>query len=292
MISTQDRIIAVELINEAVESGARLKPACEELNITDRTYQRWTKEGEVKGDQRPIVDRPSPKNKLTQEEREEIIKTVNTPEYADLPPSQIVPKLADKGIYLASESTIYRILNQEKMNAHRNRSKEPVKKEATTHIATAPNQVWTWDITWLNAFVKGQVNIGLGVMDSLTLTRGVSSLGYNKRSKPLAVDVTFSVVDFSNLVTAPVNPGIFGGVNAALDDSSPLNRYIQLLASRDFYTTKYTAPKLRLNYMKTKQAIDMITNPSAIGSAMGDMLGGSPIGGLLKGFSLPYTQLN
>ena len=143
-----------------------------------------------------------------------------------------------------------------------------------------------------NAFVKGQVNIGLGVMDSLTLTRGVSSLGYNKRSKPLEVDVTFSVVDFSNLVTAPVNPGIFGGVNAALDDSSPLNRYIQLLASRDFYTTKYTAPKLRLNYMKTKQAIDMITNPSAIGSAMGDMLGGSPIGGLLKGFSLPYTQLN
>ena len=42
------------------------------------------------------------------------------------------------------------------MNTHRNRSKEPVKREVPTHIATAPNQVWTWDITWLNAFVKGQ----------------------------------------------------------------------------------------------------------------------------------------
>ena len=156
MISTQDRKIAVELINEAREAGARLKPACKVLNITDRTYQRWTKEGQVKEDQRPIIDRPTPKNKLTQEEREEIIETVNTPEYADLPPSQIVPKLADEGIYIASESTIYRILKEEKMNTHRNRSKEPVKREATTHIATAPNQVWTWDITWLNASIKGQ----------------------------------------------------------------------------------------------------------------------------------------
>ena len=109
LISTQDRIIAVELIDEAVASGARLKPACEELNITDRTYQRWTVDGGVKEDQRPIVDRPTPKNKLTQEEREEIIKITNTPEFADLPPSQIVPKLADRGIYLASESTIYKI---------------------------------------------------------------------------------------------------------------------------------------------------------------------------------------
>ena len=156
LISTQDRIIAVELIDEAVASGARLKPACEELNITDRTYQRWTVDGGVKEDQRPIVDRPTPKNKLTQEEREEIIKITNTPEFADLPPSQIVPKLADRGIYLASESTIYKILKEEKMNTHRNRSKEPVKREVPTHIATAPNQVWTWDITWLNAFVKGQ----------------------------------------------------------------------------------------------------------------------------------------
>lgn len=58
MISTQNRITAVELIDEAIASGARLKPACEELNITDRTYQRWTEDGDVKEDQRPIVDRP------------------------------------------------------------------------------------------------------------------------------------------------------------------------------------------------------------------------------------------
>lgn len=156
MISDSDRVTAIELINEARDNGCRLKPACDELNISVRTYERWIKEGEVKRDQRPLVERPTPKNKLTKEERDEIIKTVNSPEYADLAPSQIVPKLADEGRYIASESTIYKILKEEKMNTHRSRSSVPVKREPPTHIATAPNQVWTWDITWLNAVIKGQ----------------------------------------------------------------------------------------------------------------------------------------
>ena len=156
MISDSDRVIAVELINEARASGSKLKPACDELNISVRTYERWTKGGEVKNDQRPLAQRPDPKNKLTKEEREEIIKTVNSPEYADLVPSQIVPKLADEGKYIASESTIYRVLKEEKMNTYRGRTSSPIKREAPTHIAVAPNQVWTWDITWLNALIKGK----------------------------------------------------------------------------------------------------------------------------------------
>lgn len=156
MISDSDRVTAVKLIDEAKASGCRLRPACDELNISVRTYERWTKEGEIKKDQRPLAQRPTPKNKLTKEERNEIIETVNSLEYADLAPSQIVPKLADEGKYIASESTIYRILKEEKMNTHRARSSVPVKREPPTHIATASNQVWTWDITWLNAFIKGQ----------------------------------------------------------------------------------------------------------------------------------------
>lgn len=48
MISDSDRVTAVKLINEARESGARLKPACDELNISVRTYQRWTQGGGIK----------------------------------------------------------------------------------------------------------------------------------------------------------------------------------------------------------------------------------------------------
>ena len=73
-----------------------------------------------------------------------------------MPPCQIVPALADEGIYLASESTFYRILHEEKMQNHRGRSQEPGKHaKPTSYCATAPNQVWTWDITYLNGPVKG-----------------------------------------------------------------------------------------------------------------------------------------
>ncbi len=73
-----------------------------------------------------------------------------------MPPSQIVPSLADKGIYIASESTMYRILRQENMQHHRGKSKRPSRtKKPDTHIATGPNQVWTWDITYLITDVKG-----------------------------------------------------------------------------------------------------------------------------------------
>lgn len=156
MISASDRKKAVELIDEARVNGARLIPSCEVLEISSRTYQRWNQAIELKVDQRPIVKRPTPKNKLTEEERQTIITTVNTPDYADLPPSQIVPKLADKGKYIASESTMYRVLREEKMNIHRGRSKTPTNKTPPTHLATAPNQVWTWDITWLDGPVKGK----------------------------------------------------------------------------------------------------------------------------------------
>lgn len=156
MISDSDRVLAVKLINEARADGARLAPACAVLNISERTYQRWIKEGSVKKDKRPHAKRPTPKNKITKEERDEIINTVNSSRFEDLSPTQIVPKLAEEGIYIASESTFYRVLREEKMTKHRSRTRQPVKREIPTHVATAPNQVWTWDITWLNAIIKGQ----------------------------------------------------------------------------------------------------------------------------------------
>ena len=128
LISAPDRTKAVALIDEARAAGARLKPACDILGISERTYQRWTEDGQIQEDQRPITIRPTPKNKLTKEEREDVVKTVNAPEFADLTPHQIVPKLADEGKYIASESTIYRILKEEEMSTHRNRTHTPVKR--------------------------------------------------------------------------------------------------------------------------------------------------------------------
>jgi len=155
MISNPDRIKVIELINEARQAGARLEPACQVINISTRTYERWVKEGTETKDKRPFAKRKPPVNKLTTEEKDKIINVCNQPNFADLTPAQIVPKLADKGEYIASEATFYRVLREVKQNTKRVAVNNSNKKTITTHIATAPNQVWSWDITWLPGLIKG-----------------------------------------------------------------------------------------------------------------------------------------
>ena len=106
------------LVQEAIQSGARQKSACEVLGLTSRTYQRWIKTGIV-SDGRITTKRPAPANKLSDVEREQVLRVCNTQVYAHLPPYQIVPRLADQGIYLASESSFYRILKAANQLTHR-----------------------------------------------------------------------------------------------------------------------------------------------------------------------------
>lgn len=155
MISTPDRERAVRLIKKTVAAGARTFIACEEIGISMRTYQRWTREGAVKVDGRPDAVHPEPRHKLTQQERAEVLAATNSPAHKSLPPSQIVPALADMGRYIASESTFYRILREENQQQHRGRSKAPQPKPLSTHCTMKPNQVWCWDITWLPGPAKG-----------------------------------------------------------------------------------------------------------------------------------------
>jgi putative transposase len=146
------------LIREAQQAGCRLQYACAELELSVRTFFRWVREGDeaVATDGRTTSERPTPDHKLSQAEREQILAVANSEEFASLPPSQIVPALADRGVYLASESSFYRVLKQASQQHHRGRAKKPSTREATSHCATGPNQVWSWDITWLPAAVKGQ----------------------------------------------------------------------------------------------------------------------------------------
>ncbi len=85
-----------------------------------------------------------------------MLKIVNMPEFASLPPSQIVPILADRGEYICSESTFYRILRQERMQHHRGRSKPPQKRPCPRLTASSPNQVYSWGITFLPTEIKGK----------------------------------------------------------------------------------------------------------------------------------------
>jgi transposase InsO family protein len=156
MISTPDRQTAIALIDKAITAGARRAKACTEVRISDRTLRRWTKDGQIHADQRPLVSRPEPANKLSAEERAAVLDICNSEAFASLPPSQIVPKLADQGRYLASESSFYRILRADGQQHYRGRAKMPVRrKPPTSYKASAPREVWTWDITWMPGPVAG-----------------------------------------------------------------------------------------------------------------------------------------
>jgi transposase InsO family protein len=85
-----------------------------------------------------------------------MIEVATSSEYRDLPPSQIVPKLADLGIYIASESSFYRVLKRASLTQHRSNSKPRTNVRPQALIATSPNVAWSWDITYLKSPVRGQ----------------------------------------------------------------------------------------------------------------------------------------
>lgn len=140
------------LIAEAVVGGARRNRACRTIGLSVRTVERWC--GAHPADARD-GPRLAPANQMTTEERATILATINSAPYRDLSPKQIVPRLADHGLYLASESTIYRILRAEEQLAHRGRAAAPVRRHKPIHTATGPNQLWSWDITYLRTPVRG-----------------------------------------------------------------------------------------------------------------------------------------
>ena len=158
MIDLEDRQALAQDIHAAHSEGARLHLACETAGIELRTLQRWkARDGLVAGDGRPQAVRPTPAHALSHAERAQVLSVANEPRFADVPPARIVPMLADEDIYLASESTFHRVLREHGQVAHRGRAKAPRKvRPPTTHIASAPGQVWCWDMTYLPATVQGR----------------------------------------------------------------------------------------------------------------------------------------
>jgi hypothetical protein len=92
MTSAPDRQDIVALITEAVDAGARESVACHELSLHPRTYQRWQgSDGEVMQDLRPLAERPSPVNRLSEDERDQKI-----PLYYRVSPNRLRTALARK----------------------------------------------------------------------------------------------------------------------------------------------------------------------------------------------------
>lgn len=151
ILETRNRLL--ELLKEATDSGARKIEACLVLNLNIRNLERWVKN--KIGDKRSLIEK-IPANKLSAVEESEIIRISCSPEYIDKTPNVIVPLLAQKGLYIASESAIYRVLRRAKLLAHRSESRPKRRRSKPRELkATGPDQVYSWDITWLKTNVRG-----------------------------------------------------------------------------------------------------------------------------------------
>ena len=127
-------------------------------------------------------------------------------------------------------------------------------------------------------FVRGYQNIPMGMITSLEISKGTSNLPFNQTWKPMAVDVSFTVTDFSQVLALPVGHDMFSMANVIYDNNNPLNRYIQALCGRDFYSTTFLVPKLKMRVSRIVDNISMMMKPEALGMRVGDVL--RPIGRL------------
>ena len=163
MTSLSERGQIMTLLNQAIAAGARQDRACAVISLSARTMQRWQSdvlrggsESASRGDQRPRRVQ-APPNKLSALERQRLLAIANSVEFGHLPPSQIVPRLADRGQYVASESTFNRILKTEHQLRHRGAERPGQSRSKPRALSTsAPNELFSWDITYLPTSVNGR----------------------------------------------------------------------------------------------------------------------------------------
>jgi putative transposase len=156
--------VILPLVAEAESSGAGLRAACAVVGVSLRTVERWRARPE--GDDRRCGPHREAANALSATERARALAVMKAPIYAGLSPKQLVPRLADEGRYLASESTLYRLQHRYGLrDPRRVLRRTHVTRASAVHRAIGPNQVWSWDITWLQTVVRGKYLYLYLVMD-------------------------------------------------------------------------------------------------------------------------------
>jgi transposase InsO family protein len=156
--------VILAAVAEAQGSGARLNAACQVLGVSARTIERWRTKPGV--DDRRCGPHRRPHNALSMAEEGQLVSVLTSARYAGLSPKQLVPQLADEGLYLASESTMYRVQRRQGLRARKAATTQTHRTRArTVHQANGPNQVWSWDITWLPTGVRGVYGYLYLIMD-------------------------------------------------------------------------------------------------------------------------------
>lgn len=141
------------LLVEQRDPEVPVDAACQALNVSRASLYR-SRRPRPRPSQGKRVRAPSPR-RLNDAERQGILDTLHLPEFADQPPSEVYATLLGRGTYLASIRTMYRVLAEAGELKERRNQRPPQPHAMPSLTATAPNQVWTWDITKLATLQKG-----------------------------------------------------------------------------------------------------------------------------------------
>lgn len=203
MTTLTQRSQVISLVSDAVASGARQDRACGAISLSERTLQRWQRD-QCRGDQRPMRVQ-APKNRLSASEHQALLAVANSDEFAHLAPSQIVPRLADRGEYIASESSFYRVLRAASQLQHRGPERPRQQRIAKPRAlcATAPNQLFSWDITYLPTLVIG-VYFYLYLFMDVFSRKIVGWQIYETESSELASEVMRDICERENIAPQQV----------------------------------------------------------------------------------------
>lgn len=138
--------------------------ACHALNVSRASLYR--SRGPAAPAQLPVlrVRAPNPR-RLDDAERQHILDTLHLPEFADQPPAEVYATLLSRGEYLASIRTMYRVLAEVGETKERRNQRAPQQHTMPSLTTTAPNQVWTWDITKLATEKKGVFLMAYVIID-------------------------------------------------------------------------------------------------------------------------------
>lgn len=136
---------------EELKALVGIVTACRLTGRSRATHHRWLHPAEPK----PKQPRPTPASALSAVERAELLALMNSPCYAELAPAQIWARELDEGRYHCSVRTMYRVLEAAGQSGERRRQATHPAKTVPELVATAPSQVFTWDITKLAGPAKG-----------------------------------------------------------------------------------------------------------------------------------------
>ncbi len=170
----------------------------EVVGISARTLQRWGREIDG-GEDRRNGPNTVPGNKLSEHEERRLLSVLNSPEHRDLSPRQVIPALAEQGTYIASEATAYRVLHKYDMQKHRTNSRPRKSKKPDELVASAPNQVYCWDITYLKRNVVGTFYY-LYLVTDIFSRRIVAARVYEAENDVLAAELFTEVTEREGLV--------------------------------------------------------------------------------------------